>query len=59
MADLLNFSLAFGPMMITNDHGSKECENWHIDNHERAVTVIYGGIFFGILKSRDGAKCAD
>jgi hypothetical protein len=59
---LLNFSLAFGSMMITNDHGSRECENWPIDNDERAVTVIYDDFFFFLkfnnLKSRDGAKWA-
>jgi hypothetical protein len=46
MQDLLNCSIAFGSIIIiTNDHGSRECENWLVDNDGRAVTVIYD--FFG------------
>ena len=46
MQGLLNFSLAFGSVVITNNHGSQECVNWHIDKHERAVRS-YMKVFFG------------
>ena len=48
MQDLLNFSLAFGSIMITNDHGSRECEKWLIANDERAVRS-YMKFFLGNL----------